>query len=80
MPVIVFLIVATPFAFAAWVVDRVLRHRVEVKAVQAGARPMPALPASPEVEQRLANLEAIICSTDYEVAARFPSSPPHRAA
>jgi hypothetical protein len=66
-------IVATPFVFTAWLVQRVLDHRAQIAALRNPA-PQPALPAyttaSPEVEQRLANLEAIVASLDFDLAVK----------
>jgi len=66
-------IVATPFVFTAWVVQRVLDHRAQIAALRHAPQQQ-ALPAytiaSPEVEQRLANLEAIVASLDFDLAVK----------
>lgn len=66
-------IVAVPFVFTAWLVQRVLDHRAQIAALR-NPTPLPALPAytmaSPEVEQRLANLEAIVASLDFDLAVK----------
>jgi hypothetical protein len=81
MPVFVVLIVAIPFVFAGWLLHRILDHRIQVKRIQAGAQPPPALPpAPPEVERRLANLEAIVSSLDYDFAARITARDDSHAA
>jgi hypothetical protein len=71
---IVLCIVATPFVFTAWLVQRVLDHRAQIAALRAAPQ-TPALPAyasaSPDVEQRLANLEAIVASLDFDLAAKI---------
>lgn len=74
-------IVATPFAFAGWLINRILQHRLHVAEVQATAH-RPALAASPDVEQRLRNLEAIVTSADYDFQQRLRTdpNPGHRAA
>jgi hypothetical protein len=69
-------IVATPFVFVAWLIHRVLEHKAATAHALAAAR-MPALPSasasamSPDVERRLANLEAIVASLDFDLAARL---------
>ena len=71
MPVFVVLIVAIPFVFAGWLIHRILEHRVAVKRLTVGASTARALPPSEEVEQRLANLEAIVASLDYDMAEKL---------
>ncbi len=74
MPILVPVVVATPFVFAAWVIHRVLLHRMEVQRLEAGNVPRPMLPPAsipPDVEQRLANLEAIACSEDRDFERRL---------
>ncbi len=66
MPVFVLLVVAIPFLFAGWVVHRVLEHRAQMRQL----RPQAAVPALPQadraaLEQRIANLEAIVCSEEF---------------
>ena len=74
-------IVATPFLFAAWLVNRIFEHRARMKQLEAARYiPPPALPADPQVEQRLANLEAIICDVDYDLAQRVRGVDSGRAA
>jgi hypothetical protein len=76
-------IVATPFLFAAWLVNRIFEHRVRVQQIRqlhASPRTMPALPASAEVERRLANLEAIVCDLDFDLAQRVREAARTRAA
>jgi hypothetical protein len=76
-------IVATPFLFAGWVVNRVFEHRTRIKQLEANRYVMPpALPPAydPQVEQRLANLEAVICDLDYDLAQRVRGLDPGRAA
>ncbi len=69
MPVLVPLVVAIPFVFAGWVVHRALEHRARMSQYRAlpMPQPMPALPAADRaaLEQRIANLEAIICSDEF---------------
>lgn len=74
-------IVATPFVFTAWLIQRVLDHRTQMAALRQPA-PRPALPApsSPEVEQRLANLEAIVSSLDFDLAVKMREMGRGRAA
>jgi hypothetical protein len=77
--VFVVMIVATPFVFAGWLIDRILRHRATMRQL-AARQHYAALPAaSPEMEQRLQNLEAIVTSSDYELLQRIRSGD-HRAA
>lgn len=68
-------IVAVPFVFTAWLVQHVLDHRTQIAAL-GNLAPMPGLPAytiaSPEVEQRLANLEAIVAGQSLWGNSRFP--------
>lgn len=80
-------IVATPFLFAGWLVNRIFEHRVRVQQIQAGAAQlqpgtpaMAALPASADVERRLANLEAIVCDLDFDLAQRVREAARTRAA
>jgi hypothetical protein len=65
-------IVATPFVFVAWVIHRVFEHRARMQAI-AAPRPMPALPQPlpHDAEQRIANLEAIVASLDFDLAAKL---------
>ncbi|MCR9160756.1 MAG: hypothetical protein ACE37F_04030 [Nannocystaceae bacterium] len=68
MSVLVPLVVATPFFFAGWIVHRVLEHRARM--TQLHALPQPPRHALPEadraaLEQRIANLEAIVCSEEF---------------
>jgi hypothetical protein len=67
-------IVATPFVFAGWLVNRIFEHRARIKHLEAARYVTPALPpaaaADPHIEQRLANLEAIVCDVDYDLARR----------
>ncbi|MBV1860382.1 MAG: hypothetical protein KUG77_18360 [Nannocystaceae bacterium] len=69
MPVLVPLVVAIPFIFAGWVVHRALEHRARMRqlTIPALQQPMAALPASDRAafEQRIANLEAIVCSDEF---------------
>ncbi len=72
MPVLVPLVVAIPFIFTGWVVHRALEHRARMRQLQMHALPpamppMPALPAADRaaLEQRIANLEAIVCSDEF---------------
>ena len=69
MPALVPLVVAIPFIFTGWVIHRVLEHRAQMRQLQALPRP-PSPLALPEaeravLEQRLANLEAIVCSEEF---------------
>ncbi|HET6583328.1 MAG TPA: hypothetical protein VFG69_07770 [Nannocystaceae bacterium] len=63
-------IVATPFVFVGWLINRIFEHRARMQAL-AVPRPMPALPLPHDVEQRLANLEAIVASVDFDLAERL---------
>ena len=68
MPVLVPLVVAIPFIFAGWIVHRSLEHRARMKQLEA--LPQHVQHALPEpqraaLEQRIANLEAIVCSEDF---------------
>jgi hypothetical protein len=65
-------IVATPFVFVAWLIHRILEHRTNMARALASPR-FPALPSptSPDVEQRLANLEAIVASLDFDLVERL---------
>lgn len=69
MPVLVPLVVAIPFFFAGWVVHRALEHRARMRQLRMHALPQPltALPAADRaaLEQRIANLEAIVCSDEF---------------
>ncbi|MGH1344563.1 MAG: hypothetical protein ACRBN8_23590 [Nannocystales bacterium] len=69
MPVLVPLVVAIPFIFAGWVVHRALEHRARMRQLSVPAFPasVPALPAADRaaLEQRIANLEAIVCSDEF---------------
>jgi hypothetical protein len=59
-------LVSTPLLFAAWLVNRVLSHRLRVAELRARVS-RPALVASelpPELESRLRNLEDIVCSLE----------------
>ena len=71
--VVVVLIVATPFTFAGWLIDRVLKHRAAMRQLQVQRQYMALPAASPQVEQRLRNLEAIVTSAEYDFAARMNS-------
>lgn len=69
-------IVATPFLFAAWLVNRILEHRLRVRQIEAAGWQARALPAGAaaelpleqraDIERRLANLEAIACDVDRD--------------
>lgn len=69
MPVLVPLVVAIPFIFAGWVVHRALEHRAQMRQLRMHPQPQPmaALPAADRaaLEQRIANLEAIVCSDEF---------------
>jgi len=69
MPALVPLVVAIPFLFAGWVVHRALEHRAQMRQLQAMTPPpgRVALPPADRaaLEQRIANLEAIICSEEF---------------
>ncbi len=64
-------IVATPFLFVGWLIHRIFEHRANMArslaAPQFAALPSPT---SPDVERRLANLEAIVASLDFDLAER----------
>lgn len=77
--VFIVMIVATPFVFAGWLIDRVLRHRATMRELQTARRFAALPPASPEVEQRLQNLEAIVTSADYELAQKIGTRDPRAA-
>jgi hypothetical protein len=64
-------IVATPFVFVGWLIHRIFEHRAKVAL--ALAPPRMALPSapSPDVERRLASLEAIVASLDFDLAAKL---------
>lgn len=64
-------IVATPFVFAAWLVHRIFEHRLRMKQVALAQRMPMALPPGSDVERRLANLEAVICDLDFDLAQRL---------
>ena len=70
------LIVAIPFLFVGWVVNRVLEHRARMQGI-AAPRPIPALPMPTpnDVERRLANLEAIVASLDFDFVEKLSSRP-----
>ncbi len=75
-------IVATPFVFTAWLIQRVLDHRARMAGLASPPLRM-ALPTpstSPEVEQRLANLEAIVASVDFDLAVKIREAAQGRAA
>ena len=68
MPVLVPFVVAIPFFFAGWVVHRALEHRAQMRRLEVQAAPnMAALPPADRaaLEQRIANLEAIVCSEEF---------------
>ena len=69
MPALVPLVVAIPFLFAGWVVHRALEHRAQMRQLQAMTPPpgQAALPPADRaaLEQRIANLEAIVCSEEF---------------
>lgn len=72
MPALVPLVVAIPFFFIGWVVHRVLEHRAQMRKLQLMEQQQPTLPPAalaPDerqaLEQRIANLEAIVCSEEY---------------
>jgi hypothetical protein len=70
-------IVATPFVFTAWLVHRLLEHRSKLASLRLGARMGAQLGALPpaahpcDVEQRIANLEAIVASLDFDLAVKL---------
>jgi hypothetical protein len=70
-------IVATPFVFTGWLINRIFVHRAHMGEIELTRR-YAALPApsavSPDVEQRLRNLEAIVTSSDYELEQRLRDS------
>ncbi|MBK6918426.1 MAG: hypothetical protein IPH07_13600 [Deltaproteobacteria bacterium] len=81
-------IIATPFIFAGWVINRVLEHRMRVHQLQRGlppaSRPQLAAVAGtaavpPELERRIANLEAVICDLDFDLARRVRETSTSRA-
>jgi hypothetical protein len=75
----VLVLVATPLLFTAWLVHRVLAHRLRVAQIQAQARC--ALPPAPEIESRLRTLEDIVCGLDFDLQARLgEAKEPNRAA
>jgi len=82
MPYFVVLIVATPFVFTGWLINRIFEHRLQVKQLEAGSPAQAALgPAqSDETSRRLANLEAVISSLDYDLAERLRSQDATKAA
>ena len=65
-------IVATPFVFVAWLIHRIFEHRTNMARALAGPyqHALPT-PSSPDVEQRLANLEAIVASLDFDLVERL---------
>ena len=67
MPVLVPLVVAIPFLFTAWVIHRSLEHRAQMRMLERGTHQQVALPPSERetLEQRIANLEALICSDEH---------------
>lgn len=79
--VIVLCIVAVPFVFTGWLINKVFEHRAQMAALRQPPA-QPALPAasSPEVEQRLANLEAIVSSLDFDLALKLREMGRGRAA
>lgn len=70
-------IVATPFVFAGWLIHRIFEHRLRVKQLEGGVSPLRALPPAiahevdPEIERRVAALEAIVCDLDFDLANRL---------
>lgn len=64
------LIVAIPFLFVGWVINRIFEHRARMQGL-AAPRPMPALPLPGDVERRLANLEAIVASLDFDFVEKL---------
>lgn len=68
-------IVATPFVFVGWLIHRIFEHRANMARALADPR-MRALPsaATPDVERRLANLEAIVASLDFDLVERIRES------
>ena len=67
----VLLIVATPFVFVGWLIHRIFEHRTKLAMALASPRMALPSPASSDVERRLANLESIITSLDFDVASRI---------
>lgn len=65
------LIVAIPFVFVGWVINRIFEHRARMQGALSAPRPMPALPLSDDTERRLANLEAIVASLDFEFVEKL---------
>jgi hypothetical protein len=68
MPALVPLVVAIPFIFAGWIVHRSLEHRARMAQLRAlPPQTQHALPGAERaaLEQRIANLEAIVCSEDF---------------
>lgn len=72
-------IVATPFLFAGWLVNRIFEHRLRVKQIEAAGWQQRALPSAifdpgpergAETDRRLAALEAIVCDLDYDLAKK----------
>jgi hypothetical protein len=68
----VLLIVATPFVFVGWLIHRIFEHRTKM-ALALSPPPRMSLPSpmSPDVEHRLAALESIVSSLDYDLAAKL---------
>lgn len=63
-------IVATPFVFVGWLIHRIFEHRTKLALALAPQRMALPSPPSPDVERRLANLESIIASLDFDLAAK----------
>jgi hypothetical protein len=75
-------LVATPLAFAAWLVNRVLHHRLEVAQIRAQSRPaLPPAELPMSVESRIQTLEDIVCSLDLDLHSRLrrADGPDHAA-
>jgi hypothetical protein len=67
----VILLVATPLVFTGWLVNRVLQHRLRVAEIRAHRRLALPPPGGSEIEARVRNLEDIVCSLDFELAAKL---------
>jgi len=64
-------IVATPFVFVGWLIHRIFEHRTKLALALASPRLALPSPTSPDVDRRLANLEAIVASLDFDLATKL---------
>lgn len=72
MAFMILAIVATPFLFTAWLINRILEHRKSMRGLTATVGELRALTAArDELEARVQTLEEIVTSQEFELDRRL---------